>query len=94
MWSDMQCKVVQPGPPAFFLQRVSEISGPPCSADWILDSNQSLRAVDIETNFGQIILDALRRTIREEIDAGLKRVAPTTPTSNKAKRREQVSPRP
>jgi hypothetical protein len=63
----------RPDPPALILKRISEISNPPRSVDWILDSGQSSQAVDIEPNFGQIILDALHPLIRAEIDAALKR---------------------
>ena len=34
-----------------------------------LDSGQSPQSVDIETNLAQIIFDALRQLVREEIDA-------------------------
>ena len=52
-----------------------------------LDSSQSPQAVDIETNLAQIIFDALRQLIREEIDAALKRAGSTAATK-KATRRE------
>ena len=52
-----------------------------------LDSSQSPQAVDIETNLAQIIFDALRQLVREEIDAALKRAGSTAATK-KATRRE------
>jgi transcriptional regulator with XRE-family HTH domain len=64
-------------PPALILKRIAEISDPPRSVDWILDSGQSQQAVGIGANFGQIIFDALRPLIGAEIDAYLKRIGPT-----------------
>jgi hypothetical protein len=50
--------------------------GPPIDMS-ALDSGQSPQAVDIETNLAQIVFDALRQLIREEIDAALKRAGST-----------------
>jgi hypothetical protein len=38
-----------------------------------LDSGQSSQSVDIKPIFGQIVFDALRQLIREQIDAALRR---------------------
>jgi DNA-binding transcriptional regulator YiaG len=72
-------------PPALILKRISEISNPPRSVDWILDSGQSPAGGEIEANFGRIIFDAMRPLIRAEIDAAMKRVKFTAAT-NKAAR--------
>ena len=110
-------------PHALVLKRISEISDPPCSVDWILDvrphlaeeQNLSKRArcngirkrrnmmatensnastvrggeswqspenVENERIFGQIVFDALRQLIREEVDAALKRARSTDATKN------------
>jgi hypothetical protein len=49
-----------------------------------LDSSQSPQAVDIETNLAQIIFDALRQLVQEEIDAALKRAESTAATKKYA----------
>jgi transcriptional regulator with XRE-family HTH domain len=59
-------------PPALILKRISEISDPPRSVDWILDSGQAPQAVDRKAISAQIGFDALRQVIREEVDAALK----------------------
>jgi transcriptional regulator with XRE-family HTH domain len=61
-------------PPALILKRISEISDPPRSVDWILDSGRSPQAGDWKTGLPQIEFDALRRLIREEIEAALRRM--------------------
>jgi hypothetical protein len=48
---------------------------------------QSPQSVDIKATFGQIVFDALRQLIREEIDATLKRAGSIAATK-KAKRRK------
>jgi hypothetical protein len=60
--------------------------GPPIDMS-ALDSGQSPQSVDMKPTFGQIVFDALRQLIREEIDAALKR-AGSTATIKKATRRE------
>jgi hypothetical protein len=52
-----------------------------------LDSDQSPKNVENERIFGQIVFDALRQLIREEINAALKSAGPTAATK-KATRRE------
>jgi hypothetical protein len=52
-----------------------------------LDSGQLPQSVDIKAIFGQIVCDALRHLIREEIDAALKRTRSTAATK-KTMRRE------
>jgi hypothetical protein len=51
-----------------------------------LDSSQSPQVVDIETNLAQIIFDALRQLVREEINAALKRAGPTAATKTATRR--------
>jgi hypothetical protein len=46
--------------------------GPPIDMS-ALDSGQSPQSVDVKAIFGQIVFDALRQLIREEINAALKR---------------------
>jgi hypothetical protein len=46
-----------------------------------LNSSQSPQAVDIETNLAQIIFDALRQLIREEINAALERAGSPAETN-------------
>jgi hypothetical protein len=64
-----------------------------------LDSGQSPQAVDIERNLAQIIFDALRQLIREEIDAALKHTRSIAATKKATRRgvprpsRHPVSPR-
>jgi hypothetical protein len=52
-----------------------------------LDSDQSPKNVENERILGQIVFDALRQLIREEINAALKSAGPTAATK-KATRRE------
>jgi hypothetical protein len=80
-------------PPALILKRISEISDPTRSVDWILDSRQAPQVIDSKATFAQIGLDSLRQVIREEIDAALKR-AGATGTTKKAKLREERPRRP
>jgi transcriptional regulator with XRE-family HTH domain len=75
-------------PPALILKRISEISDPQRSVDWILDSGRGPQAVDIETNLARVVFDALRPLIRAEIDAALTRAGSASAT-NKATRREE-----
>jgi transcriptional regulator with XRE-family HTH domain len=58
-------------PPALILKRISEISDPPRSVDWILDSRQAPQVIDSKATFAPVEFDALRQVIREEIDAAL-----------------------
>jgi transcriptional regulator with XRE-family HTH domain len=80
-------------PPALILKRISEISDPPRSVDWILDSGQALQVIDSKATFAPVEFDALRQVIREEIDAALKHVE-STGTTKKAKPREERPRRP
>jgi transcriptional regulator with XRE-family HTH domain len=82
-------------PHAPVLKRISEISDPPRSVDWILDGrlqlegeqnpSKSPKNVENERIFGHIVFDALRQLIREEINAALKR-AKSTPATKKPTR--------
>jgi hypothetical protein len=59
--------------------------GPPIDMS-ALDSSQSPQAVDIETNLAQIIFDAPRQLIREEINAVLKRAGSIAATKKTTRR--------
>jgi hypothetical protein len=50
------------------------------------ESWQSPKNVENERIFGQIVFDALRQLIREEIDAALKRAGSTAATKNATRR--------
>jgi hypothetical protein len=69
--------------------------GPPIDMS-ALDSGQSPQSVDMKAIFGQLVLDALRQLIREEIDAALKSAGPAAATKKATRytRREQDPPRP
>jgi hypothetical protein len=76
-----------PDAPVLILKRIAEISHPLGSVDWILDPGQSPQARDIEANFGQLIFEALRPLIWDEMDAAFRRIGSTAATKKASRRR-------
>ena len=68
------------------LRMLKTLKGPPIDIS-ALDSGQSPQSDDMKAIFGQIVFDALRQLIREEINAALKRAGSTAATK-KATRQE------